>query len=110
MRPDDPNWVGNPVGAISNHANRVIPLSLHGDGITFTQGGNKLLVVSMSFLLASGWSSEIIWMLAHICAFNRAYQITCGVDSWNAIWKQLAHGFEACMNGEHPKLDANGIP
>ena len=108
IKPNDPSLVGNPMCSKPNWRKRAIPIVLHGDGVSFTRNGNSLLVVSMSFLLAAGWSWHSTFMLACFPKFCRAYASLHGVGTWDRIWEYLLHGFIALHDGIHPLTDPFG--
>ena len=93
VRSDDPSLIGNPMVLVPDWKKRFIPLVYHGDGVSFTKNGNKLLVCSFAFLLVPGWSVASTFMLAVFCAFNRAYESVHGVDTWAIIWAYFVSGF-----------------
>ena len=110
VRDDDPRLVGHPMVQKPNWKKRAVPLCIHGDGARFTQKGNKLLILSVSFLLADGWSWFSIFMMASICTANRCYEKVHGVDTMTVIWKYIVHAINALLDGFHPQLDPYGNP
>ena len=93
---------------VENWMRRFIPFAVHGDGVRFSQKGDNLLVLSMSFLLCSSWSWASISMMACFTKVNRCYQKLHGADTWKIIWKYVCLGFQALMTGIHPPTDPYG--
>ncbi len=55
VNPADPRLFGNPMTREHGWKDKFIPLAMHGDGVSFTQKGNPMAIVSMCFILATGW-------------------------------------------------------
>ena len=110
VRPDDPSLVGNPMTDVADWQTRFIPMVVHGDGVSFTNNGNKLLVTSLSFLLVPGWSVANTFMTAVFAGFNRVYEAIHGSDTWGVIWEYLLSGFTSAFDGFHAPLDPFGRP
>ena len=111
MRPDDPRLVGHPMLKKHNWKSKAVPLMLHGDGVSFTTGGQNLLAISFSFLLStSGWSEMSIFLITTVCKAARCYSKVHGegVDTVDTLWAYIVHGFNALFEGRHPTHDPWG--
>ena len=111
VRPDDPKLVGHPMLEKENWKSRAVPLMLHGDGVSFTTGGQSLLAISFSFLLSSaGWSELSIFLITAVCKAARCYSKVHGegVDTVHTLWAYIVHGFNALFAGRHPTHDPWG--
>ena len=110
LRPDDPRLVNHPMCHQPDWKDKFIPLVLHGDGVQFTHRKNSLMVWSMSFLLAPGWSKAITFLMGTFCKVNRVQPVP-GVqnrDTYEECWKEFAHSLEGLVEGVHKAVDANG--
>ena len=84
---------------------------LHGDGVSFTTGGQHLLAISFSFLLSSSGCSEMcIFLITSVCKAARCYSQVHGqgVDTVHTLWAYIVHGFNALFGGRHPTQDPWG--
>ena len=92
MQPDDPRLVNNPITGKAGWKDRAVPMALHGDGASFTMKNNKLLAISCSFLLGTGWSSRSTFLLAVFTGINRTFGSLHGGlenDTWHVIWLHI---------------------
>ena len=108
VQPDDPRLVNNPIAGRASWKDRAVPMSLHGDGASFTMKDNKLLAISCNFLLAAGWSWRSTFLLGVFTGINRTFGSLHGGlenDTWHVIWLHIVHAFQALFAGVHPLLD-----
>ena len=109
VSPEDPRLQRHPMLVEKEGwRRRAVPIVVHGDGVRFTQYGNNLVSVQLSFLLSSGWGWEQIYLAASFPKSARCFQSVHGADTWAMIWKHLAHSFLAGYTGIFPAVDPDG--
>ena len=103
---------GHPMVAQRGWEDTVVPLSIHGDGVSVTGVGRSwsknVDVLSWASLLASG---------ATLALFNLIFLmfdiIFCEIDgehSFQVFLRKLKWSLKACLAGEFPHADDDGIP
>ena len=91
---------------------RVVPLSIHGDGVQYMQvhraGGKGLEVLSWTSMLSRGPTKFRNWLLFLIV---KSVVRSVGIGrTWAKAWKVLAWSFDALSKGFWPETDWKGDP
>ena len=107
-RRDDPKFHEHPMLGLSRWEEFCAPIVLHGDGGSFTKGGNTLLCFSWASLLASGHTWDTKFLLTALPKNCLCTMAEHGVDTLKTLWAYFVLFFNALLVGAHPPADPWG--
>ena len=64
VRNDDPRVQGSPLVHVPDWKDRAVPLTVFGNGVSFTRAGNSLHRLCWGSMLGSGWSKDFVCLAA----------------------------------------------
>ena len=93
-----------------NGMEKVVPISIHGDGVRYMQttraGGKGLEVLSWTSMLSQGstkTTNYLIFLLEKGLVKDYGF-----VHTWNTVWEVVTWSLEALRSGLWPLVDWNG--
>lgn len=99
------SWAKGDPGAMG----RLTPLGVHGDDGQYNAAGDKLIVVTLNFLLAK--ESPNTPSYGRFPLFTLREFLSLGTyEALQPLLRVLSWSFECLFNGVHPKLDVDGAP
>ena len=105
---DDPRLQGPSLVHVPDWKDRAVPLTVFGDGVSFTRAGNSLHCLCWGSMLGSGWSKDSLFLAACWPKGACAVRATHGVATLDVFWSWLRLGFDALFHGRHPSTDPDG--
>ena len=95
-----------------NWRERMVPISLHGDGVSVSnvrgKGSKTVDTLSWSSLLSSA-PSRLSMFLIWLC-YSHVVKTDGMAPTWASFWRKLTASFQALFEGVWPHVDMNGAP
>ena len=106
----DPKLVQNDIKqAIKANVNTMVPISLHGDGGSFSRTDSLMVISVRAMTSASNVAHSQLFLIGipKTCVHK---SINPHEDTMRCLWSVLKWSFTALLSGKHPAYDHQGKP